>query len=76
MSATGINTNILTFFNLDPKSAGKYRCVVNNHHGRKATDYAIISITGKLNILHYVEHGNCILVDWVIGLGYVIAKHL
>ena len=57
MSATGIDTNVLTFFNLDPKFAGKYRCVVNNRHGSKATDYVTISITGKLDICTMLNMG-------------------
>ena len=46
-TATGIDTHILTFFNLEPKSAGKYQCVASNDYGSNVSDYATITITGK-----------------------------
>ena len=67
-STTGIDTNALTFFNLDPKSAGNYRCVVSNDHGSKATDYATINITGKVYIILRIKC-RC---HWTTGLEYVV----
>ena len=46
-TATGIDTHILTFFNLEPKSAGNYQCVASNDHEINVSDYATITITGK-----------------------------
>jgi len=52
--AIGIDTSALTFFNLDPKAAGNYRCVATNNHGSNYSDYATITITGKYASIMYI----------------------
>ena len=46
--STGVNTNTLTFINLQPADAGNYRCVATNASGSTASDYANITINGTV----------------------------
>ena len=54
-TATGMNTNVLTFFTLDPKTAGNYQCKACNDHGCVSSDYATINITGNVDALQFCE---------------------
>ena len=49
--ATGINTNILTIFNLQIEDAGDYRCVATNDKGQRFSKYSRISINGTIILL-------------------------
>ena len=44
--STGVNTNTLTFINLQPEYAGNYRCVATNASGSSPSDYANFTING------------------------------
>ena len=44
--STGVNTNILTLINLQPKDAGNYQCVATNASGSSESDYASIIVNG------------------------------
>ena len=44
--ATGVNTNVLTFFNITPEDAGNYRCVATNASGSIDSNYAALSVIG------------------------------
>ena len=48
-TSTGVDTNILTLFNVQPEDAGSYRCVayVCSSCGRSFSNYAVITFTGK-----------------------------
>ena len=46
--ATGVNTNTLTIINLTPEDAGNYRCVATNASGSSQSDYATLTVNGKL----------------------------
>ena len=45
--STGVNTNTLTLINLQPKDAGKYRCVATNASGSSESNYAEVTISSK-----------------------------
>ena len=46
LSATGVNTNILTILNIQLKDAGDYRCVATNGSGSTESEYAKLTLTG------------------------------
>jgi len=46
-SVTGLNTNTLTFVNLQVEDAGQYRCVITGACGTSFSEYATIEIFGK-----------------------------
>ena len=45
--STGVNTNTLTLINLQPKDAGKYRCVATNASGSSESIYAAVTISSE-----------------------------
>ena len=45
--STGVNTNILTLINLQPKDAGNYRCVATNASGSSESNYAAVTISSE-----------------------------
>ena len=45
--STGVNTNTLTLIDLQPKDAGKYRCVATNASGSSESNYAEVTISSK-----------------------------
>ena len=45
-NTTGINTNKLTFINMQSKHAGSYQCVATNASGNSYSDYATLTIIG------------------------------
>ena len=47
--STGVNTNTLTLVNLQPRDAGKYRCVAANSTGSSRSNYAVITMMSKSN---------------------------
>ena len=46
--STGVNTNILTLINLQPRDAGNYRCVATNAGGSSFSNYASLTINGTV----------------------------
>ena len=46
--STGVNANTLTLINLQPEDAGNYRCVATNASGSSQSNYAHITINGKM----------------------------
>ena len=46
--STGVNTNTLTFINLQPEDAGNYRCVATNASGSSESYYAHLTINGTV----------------------------
>ena len=51
-SVTGLNTNTLTFVNLEVEDAGEYRCVTTGVCGTSFSEYATIEIFGKYECYH------------------------
>ena len=47
-NAVGINTNILILHDIRPPDSGRYRCVAENEHGQTYSNYAMLSVEGKL----------------------------
>jgi len=45
--ATGVNTNMLTFNNLQLEDAGNYRCIATNDGGTVPSNYATLTLTGE-----------------------------
>lgn len=46
--AEGVNSNTLTLFGITLSDGGQYRCVAINEHGRSYSDYATVTVTGKM----------------------------
>ena len=46
--ATGVNTDTLTIVNITLEDAGNFRCVVSNDSDVSFTNYAEITVIGKL----------------------------
>ena len=46
-NSTGVYTNTLTLFNLQPKDAGNYRCVAINVRGSSESNYAKVTVTSE-----------------------------
>ena len=55
----GMNTNTITFVNLQPSNAGFYRCVATNDSGSSESYFATVAIDGK--IIFLLEKVYCIL---------------
>jgi len=58
--AIGVNTDILTLTDIQPEDSGNYRCVAVNTCGSTFSDYANITISGKINIPIYYTFHICI----------------
>ena len=54
--ASGVNTNTLTIINLTPEDAGNYRCVATNVSGSGPSNYAVLTINGKLFTSCFKDH--------------------
>jgi len=50
LDAIGVNTNTLTLIDAQPDDSGNYRCVAANTCGNVNSDYANITISGKMDI--------------------------
>jgi len=50
LDAIGVNTNTLTLIDAQPDDSGNYRCVATNTCGNVNSDYANITISGKMDI--------------------------
>ena len=48
LDAVGINTNTLTLHNILPPDSGRYRCVADNEHGITYSNYAVLTVGGKI----------------------------
>ena len=46
--STGVNTDTLTLINLQPEDAGNYRCVATNASGSSFSNYADLTINGRV----------------------------
>ena len=53
--AQGINSSLLTIFNLKPKDARDYQCVVSNRTGRISSNFSSVDVIGKeyTFLIHY-----------------------
>ena len=45
--ATGVNTSMLSFNNLQLEDTGNYRCVATNDGGNVSSNYATLTLTGE-----------------------------
>ena len=43
----GINSNVLTIYNIHPQDSGDYRCVIRNGSGSAYSNYATLAVAGR-----------------------------
>ena len=48
--AVGTKSNILILRNILPTDSGRYQCVAENEHGRAYSNYAVLTVEGKIKM--------------------------
>ena len=51
----GINSSLLTIFNLKPEDAGDYQCVVSNRTGKISSNFSSVDVIGKYSYLNSLQ---------------------
>ena len=50
--AQGVFSSQMTIGNLVPEDSGNYQCIISNSTGKIASDYSILTVEGKCNLLN------------------------